>query len=69
MARVVAHELYHVLMRTTEHARAGVARSCFSSSDLLAERFEFEAATLARLRQRTDTAPDVGAVGDDATDR
>ena len=50
MARVVAHELYHVLMRTTEHARAGVARSCFSTSDLLTERFEFEGATLARLR-------------------
>ena len=58
MARVVAHELYHVLMRTTEHARAGVARSCFSTSDLLTERFEFEGATLARLRRSQDTSRD-----------
>ncbi len=69
MARVVAHELYHVLMRTTEHARAGVARSCFSTSDLLTERFEFEGATLARLRRSQDTAAEVSAASDDATDR
>ncbi len=69
MARVVAHELYHVLMRTTEHTRAGVARSCFSTSDLLTERFEFEGATLARLRRSQDTASEVSAVGEDSTDR
>ena len=69
MARVVAHELYHVLMRSAEHARAGVARSCFSTADLLTERFEFEGATLARLRSRIDSAPDSVATGDDATGR
>jgi hypothetical protein len=56
MGRVAAHELYHVLTRTTEHARSGVARSCFSVNDLLTERFEFEGATLARLRRTSDTA-------------
>jgi hypothetical protein len=40
MARVVAHELYHVLLRTTEHARSGVGRSCFTTGDLLGERFD-----------------------------
>jgi hypothetical protein len=50
MARVVAHEFYHVLTGTVDHAGAGVARRCFSVNDLLAERFEFEATTLARLR-------------------
>ena len=69
MARVVAHELYHVLMRTTEHARAGVARSCFSTSDLLTERFEFESATLARLRRSQETAAEISAAGDESTDR
>ena len=69
MARVVAHELYHVLMRSPEHARAGVARSCFSTADLLTERFEFEGATLARLRSRVETAPYAVATGDDATGR
>jgi hypothetical protein len=69
MARVVAHELYHVLMRTTDHARAGVARSCFSTGDLLTERFEFEGATLARLRRGQDAVPDSIAGGDDSPDR
>ena len=69
MARVVAHELYHVLMRSAEHARGGVARSCFNTGDLLTERFEFEGATLARLRSRIDAAPDAFATGDDATGR
>lgn len=69
MARVVAHELYHVLMRSTEHARSGVARSCFSTGDLLSERFEFEGATLARLRRRQDLAPDTGATSDESSDR
>ena len=67
MARVVAHELYHVLMRSAEHARGGVARSCFSTSDLLTERFEFEGATLARLRSRVDTAAYAMPADDDAT--
>ncbi len=40
MARVAAHELYHVLLRTTEHARSGVGRSCFTTADLLSERFD-----------------------------
>ena len=69
MARVVAHEFYHVLMRTTEHGRSGVARSCFSTSDLLTERFEFEGTALARLRHRPDTVADLGALGDESSDR
>ena len=71
MARVVAHELYHVLMRTTEHARGGVARSCFTTADLLTERFEFEGATLASLRTRLEPAPPVESseIADDAAVR
>jgi hypothetical protein len=50
MARLIAHELYHVLLKTREHAREGIARPGFTASDLLSERFEFEEVTLARLR-------------------
>lgn len=57
MARVVAHELYHVLLRTTEHARSGVARSCFTTGDLLSERFEFESATSERLFTGSESTP------------
>lgn len=69
MARVVAHELYHVLLRTTEHARSGVARSCFTTGDLLSERFEFEGATLGRLRRGQDTLVDTGAAGYESSGR
>jgi hypothetical protein len=50
MARVVAHELYHVLVGTTEHSGTGIARSCYTASDLVGERFGFGDAVLARLR-------------------
>jgi hypothetical protein len=68
MARVAAHELYHILMRTTEHARSGIGRSCFNTGDLLSGHFEFEGVTLARLRGRQDTVPDLSA-GDESSGR
>ena len=37
LARVIAHELYHTLSRTTCHAHAGIAKSAFSRDDLLGE--------------------------------
>ena len=58
MARVVAHELYHVLAGTTEHTHSGIARSCYKTSDLLAESFDFEPAVLARLRPAMDDSVD-----------
>ena len=56
-------------MRTTGHARAGVARRCFSTGDLLSERFEFEGSTLAHLRSRQDTVPHIGVASEETTDR
>jgi hypothetical protein len=50
MARVLAHELYHVLLDTPGHSRDGVARAAFNIADLLGEHFEFEQTTLSRLR-------------------
>src|SRR5262249_21710211 len=50
MARVVAHELYHIIMRTPDHSQNGITRSCFSTNDLMTERFEFEGSVLAQLR-------------------
>jgi hypothetical protein len=64
MARVVAHELYHVLLKTADHAHAGIARSCFTAEDLLTEHFEFEGATLAKLRTES-----FGVASDEGTDR
>jgi hypothetical protein len=54
MARLAAHELYHVLSDTREHSREGVSKPCFSARDLLADHFEFESAALAKMKR---TAP------------
>jgi hypothetical protein len=41
LGRVVAHELYHILLRSSDHGRDGLARPAQSSSDLLAEHSSF----------------------------
>jgi len=68
LARVIAHELYHIVMRTTDHSRTGVSRSCFSTADLVAERFAFESTTLAQMRKPQPVSTAV-ADSEDATDR
>jgi hypothetical protein len=49
LARVLAHELYHVLANTREHARDGVAKPRFTAADLLAERFDLQPASVIRM--------------------
>jgi hypothetical protein len=69
MARVLAHELYHMLSGSLDHAKSGVARSCFSIEDLVAEHFTFENLTLARMRPKPDTSPSTTASGEESTGR
>lgn len=52
MARVAAHELYHVMMGSREHGHEGVAKASFLVADLLDERFDFDRTALALLRQK-----------------
>jgi len=49
LARVLAHEFYHVLAQTDEHAPAGIAKARFSIADLLADHLDFETIALDRL--------------------
>jgi hypothetical protein len=65
MARVVAHELYHVLAGTADHTGPGIARACYTASDLVSEQFTFGEAALARLRPVEPLAE----FGDDASGR
>lgn len=51
MGRLIAHELYHVLAQTRDHASSGIGKPCFTAADLVSDRFEFEPVTLARLRR------------------
>ena len=50
IGRVLAHELYHVFTNTTRHASWGVAKSCYSSHDLVADHFEFQEKDTKALR-------------------
>jgi hypothetical protein len=50
LGRVIAHEIYHIVARTTEHHDNGVAKAVFSAKDLLSARFEFDAWSVARMQ-------------------
>ena len=49
MGRVVAHELIHMISGSTNHGHDGIARSAFSRSDLISERFDLSPADLLRV--------------------
>jgi hypothetical protein len=49
VARLLAHEFYHVLAQSELHQQSGVAKPRVSAEDLLAARFTFDDATIAKL--------------------
>jgi len=65
LARLLAHELYHVLAHTGGHAPAGIAKARFSAADLLADHLDFETGALDRLRPppATQDSDDTAAAG------
>jgi hypothetical protein len=42
LARVVAHELYHVFSQTVRHTKTGITKTAFNAQDLLADRLGFD---------------------------
>ena len=64
MARLLAHEFYHILAQTDDHAPAGIAKARFSTVDLLADHFDFETFALNKLRP---PAPAANSAGSDDT--
>ena len=50
LARIMAHELYHVLTGRADHDREGIAKGGFTARDLVGERFDFQQTTLSKLR-------------------
>ena len=49
VGRVMAHELYHILANETHHSAEGVAKTSFSSAELLAAHFHFDEVALGRI--------------------
>lgn len=42
LGKVLAHELYHVLMRTTAHSKDGIAKKSLSQADLVSGQLQFK---------------------------
>jgi hypothetical protein len=51
LGRVLAHELYHIVLRTTDHANSGLSRSMLTSAELLAPRNAFDERAEHRLSE------------------
>jgi len=49
LARVIGHELYHILARTSQHPNAGLAKPAFSLDDLTAPGMNFDVTSLGRI--------------------
>lgn len=50
MGRILAHELYHIFTGNQQHADGGIARSFHRRQELVAPRFDFEAAESEEFR-------------------
>ena len=50
LARVLAHELYHILGKTAKHANGGVARAALSGRDLIADKLSFHPEDVHRMK-------------------
>lgn len=50
MARVIAHEMYHVLLQTRTHGKRGIARAVHTPSALLSGSLRFDAMDLTRIQ-------------------
>lgn len=61
VARLIAHELFHMIARATAHARSGVAEPAFTVAELLSDHFEFTESTRTELRSE---AGDFAAAND-----
>jgi hypothetical protein len=58
-ARVLAHELYHVLAGTMSHARTGVAKPALSVNDLVSTRLNFTAEDIDRMKAPRERTPEI----------
>ena len=49
LARVVAHEVYHILSREEKHSSAGLFKKCLTGAQLITEEYRFSEKDLRRL--------------------
>ena len=64
VGRVLAHEIYHMLVQTRQHRGEGISKSCFSLADLAAPNFAFDTVTLAQLKPTPKEIDNLEAEGE-----
>ena len=50
IARVLAHELYHILANTAKHGHGGIGKSTYTANELVADDFLFEPRNLNAIK-------------------
>jgi len=55
VARLMAHELYHVVGQTSLHARSGISGPAFTVAELLSEHFDFTESAVTELQAYSET--------------
>jgi hypothetical protein len=64
IARVLAHELYHIFAKTTKHAAWGIGKPAYTVQELLSSKFQFEKKECDALRKhQAHLATMTGAAG------
>ncbi len=53
LARVLAHEIWHMTSNSHKHSKSGVAKSSLSGAQLIGEKLEFDDHSAHQLTQRT----------------
>jgi hypothetical protein len=59
LARVIAHEIYHIFAQTTDHEESGLTKATLSLADLTANRFEFTPDSLRKIRASIHSTPPI----------
>ena len=59
IARVMAHEIYHIVAQTTAHAESGIGKTVLSIADLTANTFDLNPDSLRRMQPALCPNPSV----------
>jgi hypothetical protein len=57
LARVIAHEIYHIVAETVDHEKSGLSKAQLSLTDLIETKFEFSPDSLRRIRVAIRSLP------------
>jgi len=59
LARVIAHEIYHIVADTIDHEESGLSKAQLSLEDLIATKFSLSPGSLRRIRASIQSLPPI----------